>query len=477
MTQTPMNGQDARMEKFDPRMGAFDAVMWDVEDDPMLRSVIVLVVTLDDEPDPEILTERINRMTLDTPKMRQIPIGNPLSLAPPRWHTDPDFDLDYHLRWQRLPRDGGGLANVLALAEQIAEQDFDQSRPLWEATVVTGLADDKSAVIIKLHHAITDGVGGMAMLAVMFDLDPDNPTQFPPLATAPEPRPVTALDRIRDAAKYEYESLADRLGSAARAGASYLRRAATDPMTTAVSTGEWAQSAARMLAPASGPMSDVMTGRSLLVAFSVAEVELDDLKAAAHTVNGTINDAFMSAVTGGLRRYHERNGSHVDALRVNMPINVRSDGNADGNHWVPARFPIPVNVSDAGARMKQLHPILIQARNEPALGLSDVVYRLLSTMPRPLTTVVAAKLMKCTDVAATNVPGPPMPLFIAGAQVLGMIPFAPKGGAAVNIGLLSYAGTAFIGINCDRAAIEDPDEFTDCFISALNDVVALGSRS
>lgn len=476
MTQTPTNGQDARMEKFDPRMGAFDAVMWDVEDDPMLRSVIVLVVTLDSEPDPEILTERINRMTLDTPKMRQVPVGNPLSLAPPRWYTDPDFDLDYHLRWQRLPVEGGGLANVLALAEQIAEQDFDQSRPLWETTVITGLADDKAAVIVKLHHAITDGVGGMAMLAVMFDLDPNQPTELPPPDTAPEPRPITALDRIKEAAAYEYGSLAERLGSAARAGSSYLRRAASDPMATAVSTGEWMQSAARMLAPASGPMSDIMTDRSLLVAFSVAEVELADLKAAAHSVNGTVNDAFMSAVTGGLRRYHERHGSHVDALRVNMPINVRNDGEQGGNHWVPARFPIPINVGDAGARMKQLHPILIQARNEPALGLSDVVYRLLSTLPRPLTTVVAAKLMKCTDVAATNVPGPPVPLYIAGGKVQAMIPFAPKGGAAVNIGLMSYAGTAFIGINCDRAAVDDPDELTDCFVAALDDVVALGSR-
>lgn len=465
------------MEEFDPRMGAFDAVMWDVEDDPMLRSVIIMVITLDRAPDPDILADRVTRMTLQVPKMRQVPIGNPLSLAPPRWSADPDFDLDYHLRWQRLPRSGGGLANVLAVAEQIAEHDFDQSRPLWEVTVITGLARSQAAVIVKLHHSITDGVGGLSLAGVLFDTAAGASGQAPPSPsqTPPEPRPMTVGGRIRQATRYELSNLGERLGAAARAGRIYARRAITDPFSTAVSTTEWAQSAARMLAPAGKPMSDVMVDRSLLVAFSVAEVSLDDLRAAAHATHGTINDGFMAAVTGALRRYHERHGSQIDAIRVNMPINVRAGADSgSGNHWVPARFALPINLSDARARMKQLHPILVQARDEPALGLSDLIYRLLSTLPRPLTTLIAAKLMKCTDVAATNVPGPPVKLYMAGAGVLAMIPFAPKAGAAINIGLLSYNGSAFIGINCDRAAVVDPDEFTDCFVDALDDVVDVG---
>lgn len=465
------------MADFDPRMGAFDAVMWDVEDDPMLRSVIILVVTLASEPDPDTLADRVNRMTLNAPKMRQVALGNPLSLAPPRWTPDPNFDLDYHLRWQRLPRRGGGLANVLALAEQIAEQDFDQSRPLWEVTVVTGLARGQASVIVKIHHAITDGLGGLSMAAVLFDLAPDSPIELPAAPAPPSPHGLTLGDRVKDAARFEIASLRDRLGAAAGAGRAYARRAAGDPFSAAVETTEWAQSALRMLAPASKPLSDVMTGRSLLVAFSAAEVSLDDLRAAARATNCTINDAFMAAVTGALRSYHEQRGSHVEAVRVNMPINVRNDGNDDGgNHWVPGRFIIPINLGDARARMKQLHPILVQARDEPALGLSDLVYRVLATLPRPLTTMIAGKMMKGTDIAATNVPGPPVQLYVAGSAVLAMIPYAPKGGAAINIGLLSYNGNAFVGINCDRAAVEDPDGFTDCFVAALDDVVAVASE-
>ena len=114
------------------------------------------------------------------------------------------------------------------------------------------------------------------------------------------------------------------------------------------------------------------------------ESPLDALKKSAKAVGGTLNDAFMAAVTGGLALYHEAHGSSPDALRVNMPINVRSDGDSDaGNRWVPARFVVPVNVKDASDRMKQLHPILNQARTEPALPLSDVIYKLLTVLPRP----------------------------------------------------------------------------------------------
>lgn len=463
------------MDILDPRMAAFDAVMWGVEDDPLLRSVIILVVTLDKEPDEAELTARVDRMTRENPKMRQIPVGNPLSLVPPRWETDPNFDLNYHVRWQRLPQRGGGLSNVLALAEQICEQDFDQSRPLWETTLVTGLARGRAAVIVKLHHSITDGVGGLALASVLFDLTPEPRTDLPPIKPAPTPHPISLRERLRQAFRYEYSSATERFRDAAKIGAGFVRDAVRDPFTTAVASTEWAQSAARILAPARAPMSDIMVERSLLVAFSVVEVDLADLKASARATKGTINDAFMAAVTGGLRRYHERHGSELDAVRVNMPINVRRPGETvDGNRWVPARIPIPINISDARARMRQLHPILIQARDEPALGVSDLVYRTLSSLPRPITTAIAGSLMKCTDIAATNVPGPPVPLYMGGAQVLAMIPFAPKGGAAINFGLMSYNGTAFIGINCDRAAVPNPDEFTDCFVSAMDDVVAVG---
>jgi hypothetical protein len=137
----------------DERMGAFDAVMWGIEDDPLLRSVIVAMVTTETVPNRQALAERVERLTRVVPKLRQCVIGNPVSLIPPRWVTDPDFDLDYHLRWIALPPGEQDLAGALRIAERAAEQDFDRDRPLWELTVATGLDGDGAAIVLKLHHA------------------------------------------------------------------------------------------------------------------------------------------------------------------------------------------------------------------------------------------------------------------------------------------------------------------------------------
>ena len=131
------------------------------------------------------------------------------------------------------------------------------------------------------------------------------------------------------------------------------------------------------------------------------------------------------------------------------------------------------NVDDTLERMQQLHPVLDQVRNDPALALSSIVYRLLTVLPRSITTNIAGSLMKGVDVAATNVPGPPIPVYCAGSKVEALIPFAPKAGAAVNIGLMSYDGVAYVGINCDPAAVTDPELFTECFRQAVENVIDL----
>ncbi len=462
----------------DPRMGAFDAVMWGVEGDPLLRSVITLVIELDAEPETDVVIDRIERMSLATPKLRQRAIGNPFSILPPRWETDENFDLSYHLRWERVPGKDPGLPQVLELAEKISEQDFDRARPLWEIHVVTGLAEGRAAFIIKMHHAITDGVGGLTMAASLFDLTRERNTNLPPKPDAPQPHHADTRSRLEQGALVELKTSVSDFMSTARGASGLAKKAVSDPMTSVVDAQEWVASAGRLLAPASIPMSDLWTNRSLSVAFSVIESPLDGLKKSAKSVGCTLNDAFMAAVSGGLAMYHHAHGSEPDALRVNMPINVRTEGDTSGgNRWVPARFLVPVNVPDAADRMKQLHPILAQARMEPALALSDVIYKVLNILPRPITTSISGGLMKGTDFAATNVPGPPFPVYFAGALVESMIPFAPKGGAAVNIGLMSYDGRVFLGINIDRGAVEFPDELTDCLSDAMEAVIAVGEKA
>ena len=156
--------------EFEPRMSDADALMWSIEKDPLLRSTITFVTFLDRAPDRERFTRVMDRASRVVPRLRQRVLGHPYSIAPPRWEVDPNFDLGYHLRWMRTI-DEGTAREVFEIAEPIAMQGFDRARPLWEFTVVEGLADGKAAVIGKVHHAITDGVGGVKLQMEMLDLE------------------------------------------------------------------------------------------------------------------------------------------------------------------------------------------------------------------------------------------------------------------------------------------------------------------
>ncbi len=455
------------------RMGAFDAVMWGVEQDPILRSVIVAMVVLDSEPDIDLLVERVTRMTLAVPKLRQRVIGNPVSLIPPRWEVDPNFDLAFHLKRFHVPADGSERP-LMRIAEQMGEQDFDRDRPLWEMALVQGFDGERTAVIIKLHHAITDGVGGVAMAASLFDLTRTPVSDLGPRPDEPEGDVLGLSGRVVNGVQFATRSVLRR-GRAMASGALDLSvRAVSNPTESAAAGGAFAQSAARLLAPASEPLSPLMHGRSLSTHMAVIQVPFPALKAAARAAGGTLNDAYMAAVAGGAATYHEEHLAPADYLRVNMPVNMRvGDDASAGNRWVPARFAMPIDSGPADERIARLSPILRQARTEPALAISDTFYRLLTALPQSAATSISAGMMKGCDLAITNVPGPPIALYAAGAEADVIVPFAPKAGAAANVGLMTYHGTAFIGVNIDTRAIPDPEVFLAHLAAGFDQVLAI----
>jgi WS/DGAT/MGAT family acyltransferase len=459
------------------RMGAFDAVMWNVEEDPVLRSVIVAMMVLDKAPDVDSAKDRIERMTLAVPKLRQRVIGNPVSLVPPRWEIDPNFDLTYHLRWVAAPRKDRTLRPALNLAQTMAEQDFDRKRPLWEMTLMTGLPKGQAALLIKIHHAITDGMGGLAMGAALLDMARITDVDLGEMPDAPTGEVLGLPQRLSSGVSYEAKRFASTSKSVVSGLGDLALRTAKDPLGTANDAAAFVSSAGRLLAPAGVPESPIMTERSLSSYFDYFDAPFDDFKKAAKANGGTINDAFMTVVTRGLHAYHVRHGAPVPGLRVNMPINLRTgteDSNG-GNRWVPARLVLPVDVPDPGEHMKALHPLLRRAVTEPALMLSDQVYRLLVRMPTSASTALSAGLMKGTDFAATNLPGPPIPVYFSGAEVTALLPFAPRGGAAVNVAMITYNGKAAFAINVDERAVESPAELVDDFKAALAEVVATGA--
>ena len=316
----------------------------------------------------------------------------------------------------------------------------------------------------------------MAMASAMFDISRE-PADLGEMPDAPLPHPAGALSRLTQMAGFELRATREILTRGTFFAASSVKNGVTDPLGTLRAGVTTATAAARMLAPQGKPLSTLMTDRCLSSKFSVLDIPLDDMKAAVTASGTTLNTCFIAAVVGGIRAYHERFHWQLPEIRVNMPISVRTENDdPGGNRWVPARFVIPTRPDDPLERLRVLEPVLRDAQTDPALRLSTLIYEMLTALPRPVTTSLAGSLMKGVDVAATNVPGPSTPIYLAGAEVTAMVAFAPKAGAAINIGLMSYAGHAFLGINCDPAAVTDPTLLTACVQVALDDVLALGDR-
>lgn len=449
-----------------------DAIVWIVERDPALRSTIIGLALLDRVPDFDDLRVRVERTTRLVPKLRQTVQATTPDGGSPVWVTQPDLDLDRHLRRSACPAPGT-RSEVLALAEAAVMQAFDPSRPLWEMQLIEGVGDG-AVLLIKVHHAITDGMGAFQIAAHLLDLERD-PEEQPPLPEAPagDARPGLAL---------ALESASDRLQAAGARWFDVVNGArkslvgiATDPasITTALST---VPGVARLLAPA-GARRSPLFGRPASTSWRLGtlDIGLADLKAAGRAVDCTLNDAFLGVVSGALQRYHDHQGAPVEALRITMPVSVRrGDDDEAGNRFTPVRFDLPVGIADPAERLRTLDDLAKARRSDPALALTDTLAAVLNGLPAPVVTSIFGTMLKGVDLVASNVPGSPVPLFLAGAEVTRLYPFAPPTGAALSITLVSHNGICCIGVEVDPANVTDPELFMSCLRAAADEVVALG---
>jgi diacylglycerol O-acyltransferase len=468
-----MPGRQETAERFEAHMSDSDALMWNIEKDPLLRSTIVTVLFFDRTPHWDTLVRRIERGSWLIPRMRQRVATPLLRIGPPHWSADPHFDLMYHLRRVRVcePTD----ESVLDFARTAAMAGFDRSRPLWEYTLVEGLADGRAAMVLKVHHSMTDGVGGMKLLLMLFDFE----------RRPADPRPLDGVEAIPvfSAGDLVLKSLSHRrrrlLGMTRRAMVDVWKATAalaTHPRETVHHAAEVGGSVARFLAPATTPHSPLLRARTLARDLGTLDVTLDDLRRAGKAVGGSLNDAFVAGVVGGLMRYHEFHGQDVDDLRMVMPINVRETGSTmGGNHFTPARFLVPTTLKDPAARIVEMGRIARVARDEPAVALTDALAGVLNQLPTTVTTAVFGSLLKGADFVTSNVPGAPFPIFAAGAELERMYAFGPLSGAALNVTLLSNCGTCCIGVNIDAVAIPDREVLIRCLEEAFADVVAVGA--
>jgi diacylglycerol O-acyltransferase len=470
-----MGTTDDRPGRFDEHMSASDAVLWDIEKDPVLRSTITAVAVLDREPDWDRLVRRMDLASRSIPRLRQRVVVPPLRVGPPRWVVDAQFDLAYHLRRVRAP-EPATLRTVLDLAQPIAMSGFDRARPLWEFTLVEGLADGKAALIEKLHHSLADGVGAIELAMMMIDETPAGDDRGP-MPPPPEPGTDAPAAVFRQALEERVTRVGGSVASAPRTVGGAAVSALRDPAGSITRAAELSRSIARLLTPVTEPASPIMRGRSLSRRFDTLEVRLADLKASGHRAGGTLNDAFLAAVIGGVARYHGMHGATLDTLRITMPVNYRgTDDSMGGNRFAPARFAVPASIADPVERMQQVGAVAHAWQAEPSLAYSDAVAGVLDRLPVSVTTSIFGGMLKNIDLVCTNVPGLPDRAYLAGAEIERQYAFAPPSGASLSVALLSHVETACVGLVVDTVAVPDHEALMACLVGGFDEVLAVSGH-
>jgi diacylglycerol O-acyltransferase len=438
---------------------------------PATRSAFMGVELLDRPADWGRLREAMDRASRVVIRMRQKVVVPPIPVTPPQWVVDPDFDLDYHLRRIALPAPGT-LRQLLDLAEVTLQSPLDTSRALWEAVYVEGLEGGRAALLSKFSHAITDGLGGIALFEQVYDTEREpGPRPMPPV---PIPRDVTGTDLVRSGVRHLPETTVAAGWKLLGRTAGNVGRLITAPVPTVAEAIGFAGSARRVLGPSPTERSPLLRGRSLVSRTHVLEVPLADLRAAAHAAGGSVNDAYLAALSGGLGRYHEALGVPIDELPLALPVSLRTaDDPAAGNRITGVTIAAPVGEPDPAERIRLVREQVIARRSEPALDVLDRIAPVLSLLPDAVLEAITARLI-AADIQASNVPGYGQETFLAGARVDRQYGMGPLPRVAMMAVLISRAGICTVTFRYDTASFVAPDQLEKSLQLGIDEVIELG---
>lgn len=433
------------------RLGGWDFATWRMAtDDPVMRSTILGVLVLDRSPDWDRLCERYERATRLAPVLRSKVVEGPLDLQTPRVVVDPNFDLGWHMTRLAMPK-GSTWSDVLDFARRQSMTDFDKERPLWRVTVLEDLPGGRSVIIQKLHHAIADGQGAVQLGLALLDFA-EEAADLGPMPDAPDPVVLDTKGFLQAVVRNNVGWVAKTAEDVIKGIGPLALAAIKNPKEMIGKFVGTAESVLKFTKTPLGPLSPIMQGRSINYHFDTIDMDFETFRAAAKKRDRTVNDLFLAGISVGLNRYHEALGGPVTELRMSMPISLRTS-NEQSNAVTIARFEIPV--SNAIDDILETAASTVRSwRAEPALKLADYMAELSRFLPPELVSAAA----QTSDVTASNVPGVPVPVWLAGARVERMYPLVGTIGSAINVTMLTYDGVASVGISSDDAAITDRKE-------------------
>ncbi|HZB79102.1 MAG TPA: wax ester/triacylglycerol synthase family O-acyltransferase [Actinomycetota bacterium] len=398
------------------------------------------------------------------PPLRRKLLPVPGNISRPVWVDDDRFDLDFHLRRASVPSPGGRFELERAVG-RVLSRPLDRTKPLWELYVFEDLAEDRTAILLKLHHAMADGIGGMMIVSALFDLSPEARPGAADGAWSPEAAPPVQ-DLIREAVE---EVVLHPLQ-----GLTHMIRQPRILAQTVAATADALRTVAGMGTPPRGPF-DGKVGPNRR--FATAERPFEVFRVIKNELGGTVNDVVLTAVAGGVHTLLEDRGEPTKGrtLRAMVPVSVRSPGDRGdvGNRVAPVFVDVPVGRMAARTRLRRVRAATAHIKGSGMAVGADTIIGLGAYAP-PALHATAARLIaqaRWCNLVVSNIPAPQVPLYLAGAPLESSYPAMNlKEDCGLSVACTSAAGTMAFGLTADWDRVPDLDVLARGIESAIDDL-------
>jgi WS/DGAT/MGAT family acyltransferase len=452
------------------RLSALDASFLHMEDASTHMHVASVMVFQGDPPPYDELLEGIERRLHLVPRYRQRLAPVPFGQGRPKWVDDPHLNLRYHVRHTALAPPGGE-AELKTLAGRVFSQRLDRDKPLWETWLVEKLQGGRFAVLGKTHHALVDGVSGVDIMSVLFDTSPE-PAAPPDPGVGWLPRPLPSGSQLLAESLLERATVPGEIARSVEAAFRGPRRALELARSAAGGAGALAWAGIRP-APASPYNGQIGPHRR----FTWVRTALGDLKAIKTELGGSVNDVVLATVAGALGRHMRHRGHDTDGLelRAFVPVSVRADTErgALGNRVSGLTVPLPVWCQDGATRLDIVSERMHGLKQSGQAVAADRLTRLGDFAPPTILDQATRLAMRqrLFNVVVTNVPGPQLPLYLQGREMIDSFPMVPLArNQGLGIALWSYNGRMDFGLVGDYDLLFDIDQLAGELWGSLDEL-------
>lgn len=457
---------EIKMANIEP-LSAVDSA-WLLMEDPTNLMMVSGILTFREPVDVSVLRSVIEHRLLKFDRFRMRVVHPKMPLSPAYWEYDPHFNLDAHIHRLALPAPGD-RPTLQALVSDLVSTPLDFSKPLWMVHVIENY-EGGTALCVRLHHCIADG---MALVFVLLSMTDFGPEVKVPAEDAVQPKSRRGVFGGSLTSTLKQTGL--MLDFARRSTNRMIEESKkvlarpSHMLDIAQWGGENAFAAGRLALRSNDPdtLFKGKLGTQKKVAWS-RPLALKDVKAVKNVTGGTVNDVLVSAMAGGLRRYLQGHGQEVDGLsfRAAVPVNLRSPEEMGtlGNKFGLLFLDLPVGIADPLDRLNEVHKRMeaLKESKEGPVGL--IILGSFGLSPQELHGTLVDFFGKKLTAVMTNVPGPPMPLYLAGRRIDELMFWVPQSGRlGLGISIISYAGKVYLGVATDAGLVPDPDEIIEGF--------------